>query len=196
MSKLVNVALIKSKSTKSGFQTSRNHFNRYLEHITYEKQQYDLLDQDEITEDLFGKFGDYLFSVRKIKKVNSAKTYMSLMKTYFVDQMGAKFRCNFYSDCITAIEKLYEEKAKETNTLLADVADPITEMDLSIVNEVLFEAVHVTDSTRSSRSVEHCMHDRTLLNWDRGLIGRISEVAILTTCTVSFIAKEHKLMVL
>jgi hypothetical protein len=155
-----------------------------------------MLEGEEISEDLFGKFTDYLFKVRKVKKLNSAKTYMSLMKTYFVERKGAKWRLQFYPNCITEIEKLYEKKAKDENTLLADVPDPVTEGDISITNEVLFECVTVTDSTRSSRSLERCMHDRTLLCWDRGLVGRISEVAILTTCTVSFYPKEHKLKVL
>ena len=195
-SELVNLARNESKSKQNGFKTARNHFNKYLIYIKHPKASYDLLEKDEISEDLFGKFGDYLIKVRLIPKLNTALTYISLMKTYFNRLKKANLEDIFCSTLNSNVQKEYQEKAKETNTLLAEVADPVLEQDISIVNEVLFLAVNVTDRARKSRSLERCMHDRLLLCWDRGLVGRISEVAMLTTCTVTFYPKEYKLMVL
>jgi hypothetical protein len=56
MSELVNIALTKSDSLASDFTTSRNHFNKYLEYINHDKTKYDMLEGEEISQDLFGKF--------------------------------------------------------------------------------------------------------------------------------------------
>jgi hypothetical protein len=113
------------------------------------------------------------------------------MKTYFIRQKGAIFSEDFCVNLVNNVKKEYVAKAKENNELLADVADPVTESDISIVSEVLFTAVNVTDSKRSARSLERCLHDRLLLCWDRGLVGRISEVVLLTTICVKIMVMNN-----
>jgi hypothetical protein len=71
----------RSQSNRSSVQTALKHFNKYLVDQGYAFQSYEAMIMSDFTQDLVGKFADYLMSVAKIKTHDTALNYLSNIKT-------------------------------------------------------------------------------------------------------------------
>lgn len=98
---LKNVGADRSDSTKRSTNTAMVHFEKYLEHQKFRVHKFDDMLLKDFSQDLFGKFADYLMLVADTKTSGTALDYLSCVKTKilskfpttqtFIDESWYKF---------------------------------------------------------------------------------------------------------
>ena len=133
-------------------KTASNHFNKFLIYLNIENsalcpyEKYSSMIPTKFIVENFGKFGDYLFSVAKIPKLNSAMGYMNKMKVFIAEDrvydatVGAYFKSTKFKRVIQKIITLYYDKSLEDDTNVVDEAPSMLPEDLQIISQCLIKA--------------------------------------------------------
>ena len=80
---LVDVGLARAESTNRTSETAMNHFKRFLDYQEYHTRDYKEIPVNEVTQQMFGYFADYLVHVAKLGKSGSALDYLSSVRVKF-----------------------------------------------------------------------------------------------------------------
>ncbi len=173
---LVNPLSILSETKRKAQGTVMNHFRDYLiqkvpgidavSHTAIE----DLFQNKQhlVTEDLIGKFCDYLMNVKKVKSGGTMESYLSHVKDIITRRMGADHavvKGKMFTDLRRTLKKNYQEKGYRTQNSI-----PMTMDDLKQIAKVLFN--EKTDAKTG-------LMNRTALIFQWQLLGRVGEIAEL-----------------
>lgn len=176
---LINPLSILSVTKQKAQGTVKNHFQNYLvENVpgidTSKEPKHAAIEdlfgnkQYLVTEDLIGKFFDYLMNVEKVKSGGTMESYLSHLKDIIIRRMGADHalvKSKMFADLRRTLKKSYQEKGYRPQNSIAMTID-----DLKEIAKILF--------------LEKCdakagLMNRAALCFQWQLLGRISEVAAL-----------------
>ena len=96
-----------------------------------------------------------------------------------------------YTNLRKNIEGQFDKRNDEAGEPSREQAAGVGEDELTFMNTILLNQKH------SSSLLRRCKHygDRLLLNWDRDLVGRISEISVVKFKQICFTSKHNSIMV-
>ena len=160
-----NLGTITTDSCVKGQKTVLTHFNVFLVHINHNKNRFEDLIEEELVEDLLGKFPDFLKKVRKIKKYNTRLDYCSHLRGLILSKFPhllAYKNLKWYADMRRFIQK--EALSEEFDPLLQDPASDTVEKGSSMTAKH-HEFICLSLFRKSNVSVSSKNRCLMALNW-------------------------------
>ena len=174
---LQNIQKTIKKKTIEGNKSAHTKFDKFLKYVEdNEDRKFGIQSIKDLTnelcsEDILGKFSDWMFHVDKVKKLGTAESYLGKVKTYMDTEFprsAVALNVRWYTSLRTHLKDLYLQQSSETGEALRSHAKPMKSEDLKYICSRLF-----------LKDTRHDIHDRLLIILQFHCLGRISEVCLM-----------------
>jgi hypothetical protein len=170
---LVDYSQKKALNTSLKEKTALNLFDKFLLFVNDTSMA--KLKKKDVTLELLGKFGSYMFqNCASLKKSSPALAYMSHVKSKLIEVFKTDvFDKNpkGYQRLRNKMQEDFDDRQLKKGNSTVKKADGVGEEALLFASEILFD-----NTTGDFGSVEKRFGNRLLLLLSRALVGRISEV--------------------
>ena len=96
-----------------------------------------------------------------------------------------------YTNLRKNIEGRFDKRNEEAGEPSREQAEGVGEDELTFMNTILFNKKYCSSMLRCCKN----FGDRLLLNWDRVLVGRISEISVIKYKQIRFGSRHNCIMV-